>query len=156
MCRRHCCRWDEVEVCRASPRSQRQRYRVTRPPTAAISHLLSRSPIPLRSAAPTTTDDDQLLPALVHATPHTEDTSDTSPTTLWIETLNFHQPPEQSDMAFIGAYRRTSSFWLCTDYFFFDGLWLIRTTQISSTQFNGLTVGDNAVSSLALWPRVVC
>lgn len=105
-CQRH--RWNGMDVRRAgwpsaSPRPQRQRYRVTRPPTAVVTHLLS--PAPRRSAAPAVTDDDQLLPAVVHAGPR-RDTS----TTLWIETSNFQHEPEQSQIGYIGSYRRTSSF----------------------------------------------
>ena len=95
---------NDMDVHRAgwpstSPRLQRQRYRVTRPPTAVVTHLLS--PLPRRSATPNVTDDDQLLPAVVHTGPHTSDTS----TTLWIDTSNFHEP----DQSEIGPYRRTSS-----------------------------------------------
>ena len=109
-----CCRrryrWNGVDVRRAgwpstSPRSQRQRYRVTRPPTAVVTHLLS--PLPRRPsnvAGAVAADDDQLLPALVHAGPD----ADTS-TTLWIETSNFDES-RHSQLGFVGSYRRTSSF----------------------------------------------
>jgi len=99
-------RWNGVDVRRAgwpspSPGPRRQRYRVTRPPTAVVTHLLSPLPRrpPAAAAAAAVTDDDQLLPA----GPNT----DTS-TTLWIETSNFHEP-RQSRTGFVASYRRTSS-----------------------------------------------
>jgi len=111
MISRLCCcrqqRWNGVDVRRAgwpsTPTGQRrQRYRVTRPPTAVVTHLLS--PLPCRpSTAAAATDDDQLLPALVHAGPHHTSTK------LWIETSDFHEP-RPSQIGYVGSYRRTSSF----------------------------------------------
>jgi len=102
--RRRRYRWNGVNVRptdwpSASPRPRRQRYRVTRPPTAFVSHLLS--PLPRR---PSTAHDDQLpTPA---DRPHTD-----TATTLWIETSNFHEhEPRLSQTAFVDdSYRRTSS-----------------------------------------------
>ena len=106
--RRH--RWNDVDVHQAgwpstTPRPRRQRYRVTRSPTAVVTHLLS--PVPRQpstiAATDAAIDDDELLPAVVHTEPHT-DTSNA----LWIETPNFHER-RQSQFRFVDSYRRTSS-----------------------------------------------
>ena len=86
--------------------ARRQRYRVTRPPTAVVTHLLS--PLPCRRTPAAIVDDDddddRPTPAVVHARPHTDTSS-----TLWIDTSNFHER-DQSVVGFVGSSRRTSSF----------------------------------------------
>ena len=107
LCCFRCRRRNGVDVRRdgwpsTSPGPRRQRYRVTRPPTAVVTHLLS--PVPCRQPGAAVDHDVQPTPAVVHARPD----PDTS-TTLWIETSNFHEP-DQSLVGFVGSSRRTSSF----------------------------------------------
>jgi len=107
-----CCRrrqrWNGAEVRRrsgwrsTSPRPRRQRYRVTRPPTAVVTHLLS--PVPIRRARALAVEDD-LPPAVVHAAPHT----DTS-TSFWLDDTPSCDEPRLSQIGFVGPARRTSSF----------------------------------------------
>jgi len=104
-------RWNGVDVRRtvtgwpsSSPVQRRQRYRVTRPPTAVVTHLLS--PIPCRRHTVANNDQPAAAPAaLVHAA-----LDDDTPTTMWIETSNFHDPRESRIGLVGGSCRRTSSF----------------------------------------------